>query len=77
MLRKVCESSSRSANVCLSDCQSVSQSVTLIFLSDLLVYFKIVNRTEIKLRQSLINPRQNYDNKRILELLKLSQPQVL
>ena len=40
---------------------SVSQSVplsvrlsgTLIFLSDLLVYFTIANRTEMKLRQSL------------------------
>ena len=32
---------------------SVSLKITLIFLSDLLVYFIIANRTEIKLKQSL------------------------
>ena len=43
-----CESSSRNANVCqtvnLSICQSFCQSVTLTFLSNLLVYFTIANR---------------------------------
>ena len=45
----------------MSVSQSVCHSVTLIFLSDLLVYFIIANRTEMKLRQLLYNPRQNYD----------------
>ena len=49
-------------SVCLSVSQSVSQSITLIFLSDLLVYFIKANRTEMKLRQSLNNPGQNYDD---------------
>ena len=40
-----CESSSRYANVC----QSVRQSITLIFLSDLLVYFIIANRIKLNL----------------------------
>ena len=52
-----CESSSRYANVCqsvsLSVINSVCLSVTPIFLSDLLVYFIIANRTDLKLKQSL------------------------
>ena len=51
-----------SQSVCQSVINSVCLSVTLIFLSDLLVYFIIANRTEMKLKQSLNNPRQNYDN---------------
>ena len=57
-----CESRSRNANVCQSVNLSVSLSVTLIFLSDLLVNFIIANHTEMKLRQSLKNLRQDYDN---------------
>ena len=37
----------------MSVSQSVCLKLTLIFLSDLLVYFIIANRTEMKLRQSL------------------------
>ena len=40
---------------------SVNQSVTLIFLSELLVYFIKANRTEMKLGQYQNNPKQNYD----------------
>ena len=46
----------------MSVSQSVRKSVTLIFLSDLLVYFIIANRTEMKLIKSLNNPGQQYNN---------------
>ena len=68
-----CESSSRYANVCQSVSQSVNKSVTLIFLSNLQVYFIIANRTEVKLKQfpSIIKIIKAFQS------LKLSQPQVL
>ena len=61
-------------SVRLSVCLSVRPSVTLIFLSDLLVYFIIANRTEMKLKQSFNKPRQNYVNLRILELKAFAAP---
>ena len=61
----------------MSVSQKVCLSVTLIFLSDLLVYFIIANRIEMKLRQSLSINRHEYKIIKELKSFKPSQTQVL